>query len=98
MNILILTKKKKYKLEPITGIPSSTQKISLYQGNNLLGELDDDNRMFGSYPVEDYMRLHIIDTNPHRIKNQYTDVSLVEKFELSQEEYEKRTGIEKSRD
>lgn len=57
-----------------------------------MGELDDDNRMLGSYPVEDYMRLNIVDTNPHRVKNQYTDVSLVEKFEISQDEYEKRTG------
>ncbi|CAO3623177.1 unnamed protein product [Cunninghamella echinulata] len=37
------------------------------------------------------MRLHVIDTNPHRVKNQYTDVSLVDKFELTEEEYLKRT-------
>ena len=58
----------------------------------MLGTLDDESRMLGSYPVEDYMRLHVIDTNPHRIKNQYTDVSLVEKFELTDDQYEKRTG------
>ncbi|KAI8380361.1 CAP Gly-rich domain-containing protein [Blakeslea trispora] len=81
----------KYKIEPITGIPYATQKLDLYHGKNLLGSLDDDNRMLGSYPVEDYMRLHVIDTNPHRIKNQYTDVSLVEKFELTEDEYQKRT-------
>ncbi|CAO3612417.1 unnamed protein product [Mucor hiemalis] len=81
----------KYKLEPITGIPYSTQKIDLYQGNNLQGPLDNDERMLGSYPVEDYMRIQVTDTNPHRVKNQYTDVSLVEKFELTEDEYEKRT-------
>ncbi|KAI9487806.1 MAG: CAP Gly-rich domain-containing protein [Benjaminiella poitrasii] len=81
----------KYKLEPITGIPYSTQKIDLYQGNALQGTLDDENRMLGSYPVEDYMRLHVTDTNPHRVKNQYTDVSLVDKFELTEEEYERRS-------
>lgn len=48
--------------------------------------------MLGAYPVEDYMRIHVTDTNPHRIKNQYTDVSLVEKFELTTDEYEKRSG------
>jgi tubulin-specific chaperone B len=48
--------------------------------------------MLGSYPVEDYMRIHVVDTNPHRVKNQYTDVSLVEKFELTEDQYEKRTG------
>ncbi|EIE84324.1 hypothetical protein G6F46_007024 [Rhizopus delemar] len=81
----------KYKLEPITGIPSSTQLIELYQGNNLLGSLDDEDKMLGAYPVEDYMRLHVKDTNPHRIRNQYTDVSLVEKFELTEDEYQKRS-------
>ncbi|KAG0929272.1 hypothetical protein G6F29_012125 [Rhizopus arrhizus] len=81
----------KYKLEPITGIPSSTQMIELYQGNNLLGSLDDEDKMLGAYPVEDYMRLHVKDTNPHRVRNQYTDVSLVEKFELTEDEYQKRS-------
>lgn len=56
------------------------------------GTLDGEERMLGSYPVEDYMRIHVVDTNPHRIKNQYTDVSLVEKFELTDDQYEKRTG------
>ncbi|KAI9013992.1 CAP Gly-rich domain-containing protein [Phycomyces nitens] len=80
----------KCKLEPITGIPASTQKIELFRGNNLIGPLDDDERMLGSYPVDDYMRLHISDLNPHRVKNQFTDVSLVEKFELTEEEYANR--------
>ncbi|GAA5795447.1 CAP Gly-rich domain-containing protein [Helicostylum pulchrum] len=81
----------KDKLEPITGIPYHTQKIDLYQGNTLQGPIDDEERMLGSYPVEDYMRIHVTDTNPHRIKNQYTDVSLVEKFELTQDEYQNRS-------
>ncbi|CEP10949.1 hypothetical protein [Parasitella parasitica] len=81
----------KFKLEPITGIPHATQKIELYQGSHLQGTFDDEEKMLGAYPVEDYMRLHVIDTNPHRVKNQYTDVSLVEKFELTNDEYEKRT-------
>jgi tubulin-folding cofactor B len=34
----------------------------------------------------------VIDTNPHRLKNQYNDTSLVEKFELTEEEYAKRAG------
>ncbi|KAI8969211.1 CAP Gly-rich domain-containing protein [Mycotypha africana] len=81
----------KYKLEPIAGVPYSTQKIQLYRKDELLCSLDDDDKMLGAYPVEDYMRILVIDTNPHRVKNQYTDVSLVEKFELSNEEYEKRS-------
>ncbi|KAI9319494.1 CAP Gly-rich domain-containing protein [Dichotomocladium elegans] len=80
----------KCKLEPITGIPIDSCKLSLYQGDLFIGPIDDDSRLVGSYPIEDYMRLHAVDTNPHRIKNQYTDVSLVEKFELTDEEYRKR--------
>ncbi|KAI8069557.1 CAP Gly-rich domain-containing protein [Gongronella butleri] len=77
----------KGKLEPITGIPASTQKLQLHQGNDMLGSLDDDTRMLGSYPIENFMRVHVVDTNPHRVKNQFTDVSQVEKFELTEEEY-----------
>lgn len=58
-----------------------------------MGVLDEEDKMLGAYPVEDYMRLYVKDTNPHRIKNQYTDVSLVEKFELTEEEYTKRSGM-----
>ncbi|KAI8388343.1 cytoskeleton-associated protein 1, isoform CRA_b [Radiomyces spectabilis] len=81
----------KGKLEPITGIPAETQNLELYQGDNRVGPLDDENRLVGSYPIDDFMRIHVIDTNPHRIKNQFTDVSLVEKFELTEEEYAKRS-------
>ncbi|ORX63151.1 hypothetical protein DM01DRAFT_1331225 [Hesseltinella vesiculosa] len=81
----------KTKLEPITGIPFSTQQLSLYQGDTCLGPLDDDARLLGSYPIENFMRLHITDTNPHRVKNLYTDVSQVEKFELTEEEYSNRS-------
>ncbi|KAI8584071.1 hypothetical protein K450DRAFT_221366 [Umbelopsis ramanniana AG] len=81
----------KYKLEPITGIPASTQSISLYNGETLIGRIDDDTRMLGAYPIDDYMRIHVIDLNPHRLKNQYNDTSLVDKFELTEEEYAKRT-------
>ncbi|KAI7871312.1 CAP Gly-rich domain-containing protein [Spinellus fusiger] len=79
----------KCKLEPITGIPASTQKIDLFRDKILLGTLDDESRMLGSYPVDDYMRLHA-NTNPYRVKNQYVDVSLVDKFELTEEEYASR--------
>ncbi|KAI8139799.1 CAP Gly-rich domain-containing protein [Fennellomyces sp. T-0311] len=81
----------KYKLEPITGIPADTQKLSLYQGESLVGPIDDESRLVGSYPIEDFMRLHVLDTNPHRIKNQYTDVSLVEKYEMTTDDYNKRS-------
>ncbi|KAI8098964.1 CAP Gly-rich domain-containing protein [Halteromyces radiatus] len=81
----------KGKLEPITGTPSNTQKLDLYQGDIHIASLVDDNALVGAYPFENFMRLHVTDTNPHRVKNQYTDVSLVEKFELSEEDYRNRS-------
>ncbi|CAO3686274.1 unnamed protein product [Umbelopsis vinacea] len=81
----------KYKLEPITGIPAATQSISLYNGEIFIGKIDNESSMLGAYPVEDYMRIHVTDLNPHRLKNQYNDTSLVEKFELTEDEYAKRT-------
>ena len=52
--------------------------------------LDDDARALGAYPIEDYWRLHVTDTNPYKIKGEYTDVSKVEKFEITEAEYAKR--------
>ncbi|KAI8974700.1 CAP Gly-rich domain-containing protein [Pilobolus umbonatus] len=81
----------KYKLETIVGVPYATQKLDLYRGDLLLGPMDDDTRMLGSYPVEDYMRIQVTDTNPHHVRNQYTDVSLVEKFEITDEQYQQKS-------
>lgn len=47
--------------------------------------------MLGAFPIEEYWTVHVVDTNPSRIKGQFNDVSLVQKFELPDEEYEKRT-------
>ena len=36
--------------------------------------------------------IQVDDLNPYRIKNEWTDVSQVKKFEISEEEYNKRNG------
>ncbi|TPX55706.1 hypothetical protein PhCBS80983_g05089 [Powellomyces hirtus] len=82
----------KERLEPITGVPVGTMKISLYTAQDqLVGTLDDDEKMLGYYPVADFMRVEVVDLNPRRTKNAYNDVSQVEKFEITQEEYDKRS-------
>ncbi|RUP46167.1 CAP Gly-rich domain-containing protein [Jimgerdemannia flammicorona] len=35
--------------------------------------------------------LQVVDTNPNRVRNQYTDVSLVDKYEMPEEDYAKRS-------
>jgi len=47
--------------------------------------------MLGAFPIEEYWTVHVVDTNPSRIRGQFNDVSLVQKFELPEEEYEKRS-------
>ncbi|KAF9427886.1 hypothetical protein BGZ94_003937 [Podila epigama] len=83
----------KIKLEPITGISSQFQQLELHHEGTFVTSLEGhpEETMLGKFPIEDYWTIHVIDTNPSRIKGQYNDVSLVEKFELADEEYEKRT-------
>uniref|UniRef100_A0A2M4AME0 Putative tubulin-specific chaperone b tubulin folding cofactor b n=1 Tax=Anopheles triannulatus TaxID=58253 RepID=A0A2M4AME0_9DIPT len=73
----------KAKLETITGGCAGTMKLELYSGTRLIGKLDDNDRSLGSYAVEDGMRVHVIDNFPFLQEN-------VPKFELSQEEYDKK--------
>uniref|UniRef100_A0AAG5D9F7 CAP-Gly domain-containing protein n=1 Tax=Anopheles atroparvus TaxID=41427 RepID=A0AAG5D9F7_ANOAO len=73
----------KHKLEPITGGSAGTMKLELYSGARLLCKLDDDNLPLLSYPIDDGMRIHVIDNFQLFQEN-------VPKFELSQEEYDKK--------
>ncbi|KAL1916109.1 uncharacterized protein VTP21DRAFT_6113 [Calcarisporiella thermophila] len=82
----------KGKLETITGIPHQYQQLTLYQGDKPVASLEgNEDALLGAFPVENYMRLHVGNTNPHKIKGQYTDLSQVKKYEMPEEEYVKRT-------
>ncbi|KZP01488.1 hypothetical protein CALVIDRAFT_6390 [Calocera viscosa TUFC12733] len=82
----------KAKLEHITGIPISSQKLVLCrtEDGQQIRELDEDTRPLGFYSVADWMTLQVVDLNPAGPAGMYSDVSQVEKFELSDEEYAKR--------
>jgi len=87
----------KEKLEPITGIPALQQSLSLYRGETLISPLvpwggkSDDEILLGAFPVDDNLRIHITDLSGLSSRQaQYQDTSLVEKFELSEKEYDKR--------
>ncbi|KAJ3411127.1 hypothetical protein HDV05_002691 [Chytridiales sp. JEL 0842] len=81
----------KERLEPITGVPCGSMRLVAYNHSEQpVCSLDDDSKMLGFYPLQDMFRLQVSDTNPHRVKGQYTDVSMVEKYEMPEEEYEKR--------
>ncbi|KIJ55280.1 hypothetical protein M422DRAFT_239909 [Sphaerobolus stellatus SS14] len=89
----------KRKLESVTGISVDSQLITLHeQGTQdddsapLLATLDDDSKPLGYYSIRDWQVLKVKDTNPATasLAGQFSDVSRVEKFEISQEEYAAR--------
>ncbi|KAL1876914.1 hypothetical protein VTK73DRAFT_8991 [Phialemonium thermophilum] len=83
----------KAKLEPITGIPPSSQRISLKtsaSGTVPIEAADEDSTRLSSFPLSPYAELHVSDTRPPGARPNFTDASGVEKFVLPQEEYEKK--------
>ncbi|EDV28120.1 uncharacterized protein TRIADDRAFT_53386 [Trichoplax adhaerens] len=51
--------------------------------------MDNDQSLLGSYPVEDNMIIHAIDTDPSRKAGEFEDVSRVEKYEMEEGTYDK---------
>ncbi|KZT00597.1 uncharacterized protein LAESUDRAFT_732197 [Laetiporus sulphureus 93-53] len=84
----------KEKLELITGIPVQNQAIAVFNVESdaePVVVLDDENRPLGFYGLKDWQVLKITDTNPSTsFTGQLSDVSQVQKFELSESEYAQR--------
>merc|ERR1711936_1272250 len=79
----------KSKLEMISGGSALTMKITVFdKEDKMICDLDNDNALFGSYPVDDGCRLHIEDNS--KVKGEFENTAGVDKFELSKEEYEKK--------
>ncbi|KAJ1644301.1 hypothetical protein J3B02_005693 [Coemansia erecta] len=81
------------RLEPIVGIPSTDQHITLLQNTTPVCEITpspDGTRMLGYYPVEDFMVLNVSSTNPTAPQTlNFNDSSQVEKFVMPDDEYDK---------
>ncbi|XP_030755606.1 tubulin-folding cofactor B [Sitophilus oryzae] len=78
----------KAKLELMTGGNCNTMRIEAYnKDNKLVASLDDNKQVLGFYPIDDGMRLHVIDD--FQLRSEF-DSANVPKFELSEEEYSKR--------
>jgi tubulin-folding cofactor B len=79
----------KAKLELITGGNCHTMQIEAYDKNNKhICTLADNDALLGSYPIDDGMRLHVVDK--FSIRNEL-DFGNVPKFECSEEEYSKKS-------
>ncbi|ESP03096.1 hypothetical protein LOTGIDRAFT_157061, partial [Lottia gigantea] len=80
----------KMKLVLLTGGGQATMKLQLFgKDNKLMCVMDDDSALLGSYPVDDDMRIHVEDKTIQL--GEFEDVSKVEKYEMNEDEYEKRT-------
>ncbi|KAF7960025.1 hypothetical protein EAE96_001625 [Botrytis aclada] len=84
----------KSKLVPVTGIPSSDQKLTLWINNQQsvdIQALDEENTQLSNFPLAPHAVIHVTDTRAPGLRENYTDVSGVEKYTLPVESYEKRT-------
>ncbi|KAJ3891604.1 tubulin-folding cofactor B [Lentinula edodes] len=84
----------KSKLELFTGIPASSQLISVLNSDDdptVVVQLSDDSKALGFYSLRDWQVLKVDDLNPSAsFTGQLTDVTQVEKFELSDDAYAER--------
>lgn len=71
----------KQKMEIVTGGSAGTMELSLYSGDKLITKMEDNDAKLGSYPIEDGMRVHVID------QFLMVDAENVEKFELTEDQY-----------
>jgi tubulin-folding cofactor B len=56
---------------------------------NTIAPLNDDNRTLGSYACKDEYNILVIDSNPNSIHKEIEDLASVEKYRISDEDYDK---------
>ncbi|KAI1873433.1 hypothetical protein JX265_005055 [Neoarthrinium moseri] len=84
----------KSKLEFVTGIPPSSQRLSLKTAAKdtiPIEAANEDDVHLSNFPLQAYAELHVADTRPAGARPNYTDTSNVEKYVMPEEEYEKKT-------
>lgn len=84
----------KAKLETVTGIPPSAQRILLKtatEGSVPIEASDEDSTHLTAFRLTAYAELHVLDTRPPGARPNYTDASSVEKYVMPEEEYAKKT-------
>ncbi|KAK0635047.1 CAP Gly-rich domain-containing protein [Bombardia bombarda] len=84
----------KTKLEPITGIPPSCQRISLRTASSEsipVEAVDEENTFMQSFPIYAYAELHVVDTRPAGARPNFSNAASVEKYVMPEDEYEKKS-------
>uniref|UniRef100_A0A7S1TNN8 CAP-Gly domain-containing protein n=1 Tax=Phaeomonas parva TaxID=124430 RepID=A0A7S1TNN8_9STRA len=84
----------KQKIRQHCGTPAQHQVLTLRSGGSNLARLDDDSRMLGYYSPEHGMEIFVLDTDPHSLSTNggLEDVSLVEKYRMTDDDYDRREG------
>lgn len=82
----------KEKFRKHIGTPIEHQRLILKEQGQVVCEMFDNTKMLGFYSVRSGMEIHIIDTDPFSLSRGggLTDVSLVEKYRMADEDYDKR--------
>ncbi|KAK1925028.1 tubulin-folding cofactor B [Papiliotrema laurentii] len=84
----------KDKLVPITGISPQHQVVRVFRSseqNELVASLDDENRTLENYGLQEWNVIKVDSSDPNARPGEFSDLSAVEKFELTPEEYEARS-------
>lgn len=83
----------KHKLEPITGIPPSSQTIQFYLSQTSQSPIScpSDDTNLSELGITAYGRIHVIDTRPVSAREDFNDISQVEKYVMPESEYESRS-------
>ncbi|KAF1831068.1 tubulin-specific chaperone-like protein B [Decorospora gaudefroyi] len=84
----------KARLEPITGVPATSQRLSLRVGSQdpiALIAADEEQTRLAAFPLQPYAEITVDDTRPPAARTDFTDLSSVEKYEMPAAEYEHRT-------
>lgn len=87
--------KLKNKLQTHCGTNASAMQLSLKDWDgNLVAHMNDDSRMLGYYSPEDGYIIHVVDLDPNSASANgwLEDVSKVEKYMMSDDDYNKREG------
>lgn len=72
--------------------------LQLYDSEDkLVCELSDDSATLGTAGVREGWRINVVDRDPSKHKGEFEDLSRVEKYEMSAEDYAKREGGQRIR-
>lgn len=84
----------KGRLEPITGVPASSQQLSLRVGSQdaiPITASDEEQTRLAQFHLQPYAEISVVDTRPPAARTDFSDLSAVDKYVMPTAEYESRT-------